>query len=84
MARSRSWRGERELPYTKYRYKDGRATSYLSPRAAVVQSVVTTGACQADDAHPGRFQIWLGFSLPSGCYATAAIRQLLVYSTAAG
>lgn len=66
----------RELLFTKYAFRDGVVTSRLSPRPTVVQTTVEAGADTPDRYFPGRFAVPLNFFLPSGSYATAAIRQL--------
>jgi len=66
----------RELPFTKYAFRDGAVTSRLSPRPTVVQTTVEVGADTPDPYFPGRCAVPLSFFLPSGSYATGAIRQL--------
>ncbi|MFE4924859.1 tRNA pseudouridine(13) synthase TruD [Streptomyces sp. NPDC056661] len=67
------------LPFTKYRFVEGVPVSSASQRTTVVQTAVSVGQIAEDPAHNGRFCVELRFFLPSGCYATAAIRQLLFY-----
>jgi tRNA pseudouridine13 synthase len=65
------------LPYTRYGWEQGRITETTSNRATMVQTDIATGAFEPDQFHPGRLAWQLQFFLPSGCYATAAVRQIL-------
>lgn len=45
-----------------------------------MQTIITVLAEPTpDDRFPGRQCVTLGFFLPSGCYATAMLRQLMAY-----
>lgn len=68
----------RELAYTKYTFDEGRAAEHISMRPTVVQTVVSISTAEPDDFRDGRSKVALNFFLPSGCYATAAVRQLLL------
>lgn len=68
----------RELARAKYTFDDGRIEEHSSPRPTVVQTVVTVSPAEPDDHREGRAKVGLNFFLPSGCYATAAVRQLLM------
>jgi tRNA pseudouridine13 synthase len=68
------------LPYKRYGWDQGRITEGASNRATVVQTSITTGPFEPDRFHPGRLAWQLQFFLPSGCYATAVVRQLLTLS----
>lgn len=70
----------RELPYARYGFEDGRPVEKQSLRPTTVQTTVTVTAREPDAHHPGAYQVTLGFFLPSGCYATAAVRQLLAFT----
>ncbi|WP_410575593.1 tRNA pseudouridine(13) synthase TruD [Amycolatopsis sp. cmx-4-61] len=72
----------RELPFRKYTFADTRPVSRLSPRPTLVQTTVTISGFAPDEHHPGAFEVTLGFFLPSGCYATAAVRQLMTIVSA--
>ncbi len=72
----------REIPFTKYSFEHGVIAKRTSTRASVLQTVVTVGGFRPDEEFAGRFQATLGFFLPSGCYATAAVRQLVTYVSA--
>ncbi|MFE4333868.1 tRNA pseudouridine(13) synthase TruD [Streptomyces sp. NPDC056831] len=65
-----------ELDYRRLTF-GSEAPETSSPRATVVQVALQVDAAQPDDAHPGRAAVTLCFALPSGCYATGVIRQLL-------
>ncbi len=66
-----------ELPYQRYAF-DGRAQpTHQSARPTVVQAAVTIDQTGPDDLIACRYQAGFSFFLPSGCYATAAVRQLL-------
>ncbi|MET8760697.1 tRNA pseudouridine(13) synthase TruD [Lentzea sp. NPDC004782] len=69
----------REIPFVKRSLHNGLITAKTSTRASVVQTVVSVSGFGPDTEFPGRFQATLGFFLPSGCYATAAVRQLVSY-----
>ncbi|MDS0139288.1 MULTISPECIES: tRNA pseudouridine(13) synthase TruD [unclassified Amycolatopsis] len=68
-----------DLPYRRYTFENGVPIGTASTRPTVVQTVVAVSGLEADPFHPGRFAITARFFLPSGCYATAAIRQLLAH-----
>lgn len=61
----------RRLPYRKY-YGE----SDFGYRATVIQTQITCGALEEDDAFPGKARCELSFFLPSGCYATMCVKQL--------
>jgi tRNA pseudouridine13 synthase len=67
------------LPYTKFEFVDGTPMPLASSRTTVVQTVIAMSPAEEDHSHSGKFCVELRFFLPSGCYATAAIRQLLSY-----
>lgn len=69
----------RELPYARYTLDDGRAKAHTSMRPTVVQTTVSLSCHKPDELIAGKFSVGLNFFLPSGCYATAAVRQLLAY-----
>jgi tRNA pseudouridine13 synthase len=69
----------RDLPYERYSFDGGVPIAATSRRPTVVQSTVSVGRCEPDGTTPGRASVSLGFFLPSGCYATAAIRQLFAW-----
>jgi tRNA pseudouridine13 synthase len=66
-----------ELPYTRHTYRDGQFATKESRRPSVVQTTIMVGAAREDELFSGRHRVELRFFLPSGSYATAAIRQLL-------
>jgi tRNA pseudouridine13 synthase len=70
-------RTQRDLDYLKYRFESGRPVATTSSRPTVVQALVEVAGVGPDTARPGRFSTTLGFFLPSGSYATAAVRQLV-------
>jgi tRNA pseudouridine13 synthase len=70
----------RDLPYTRYGFAGDRAQPISSLRATVVQAIITVlAAPEPDECFPGRQRVTLSFFLPSGCYATAVLRQLMGY-----
>ncbi|MGK5637873.1 tRNA pseudouridine(13) synthase TruD [Streptomyces sp. URMC 126] len=69
-----------ELAYTRYTWADG-PEEHRVMRPTVVQTLVTAGADGPDDAFPGRRAVELSFQLPSGSYATTALRQLMTQLT---
>lgn len=69
----------RDLPYSRYTFEDGHPEAHESHRPTVVQTTVAISRAEPDDLIEGKSQILLNFFLPSGCYATAAVRQLLAH-----
>ena len=68
----------REIEYARYTFAEGEVvTNRPSMRPSVVQSAMRVCECEADERHPDRSKVALEFFLPSGSYATTAIRQLL-------
>jgi tRNA pseudouridine13 synthase len=61
----------RRLPYRKY-YGE----SDFGYRATVIQTQISCGTLEEDDAFPGKARCELSFFLPSGCYATMCVKQL--------
>jgi tRNA pseudouridine13 synthase len=66
-----------DLAYRRYSFDDGVVTFRESSRPTVIQTQIALGERWDDEFHPGRSAVEFRFFLPSGCYATAAIRQLL-------
>jgi tRNA pseudouridine13 synthase len=67
-----------ELDYTKYRSTgDGDVAATPSSRSTVIQAHVHAGPAEPDEAHPGHHRCEVAMFLPSGCYATTAVAQLL-------
>ncbi|WP_329126891.1 tRNA pseudouridine(13) synthase TruD [Streptomyces sp. NBC_01465] len=69
------------LPYRRHSF-DPRVPETSSRRATAVQIQIITEAVQEDEFHPGRSSAAVRFALPSGCYATSVLRQLLTPMTA--
>ncbi|GGM48689.1 tRNA pseudouridine synthase D [Longimycelium tulufanense] len=72
---------QREVEYTKYRWRDGAIRRSTSSRPTVVQSQVNVENVQPDDLFPGSVKATLSFFLPSGCYATTMVSQLFLRLT---
>lgn len=66
------------VPYRRYSFTNGEVDSVDSSRPGTIQCIIEVGDMADDEFHPGRHRITLSFFLPSGCYATSAIRQLLI------
>lgn len=66
-----------DLPYRRYTFVNGRVSFVESSRPTVIQTQIAIANCAADEHYLGRSRLEFRFFLPSGCYATAAIRQLL-------
>lgn len=66
----------RELPCTRYTYDRGTPEARQSARPTVVQTTVGFSGHRPDRRLPGGHEVGLNFFLPSGSYATAAVRQL--------
>jgi len=67
------------LPYGRYEFVDGRAEVKTSTRSTGIQTEAHIGSAAPDPAFPSRFMVNMRFFLPSGCYATAFIRQFAGY-----
>jgi tRNA pseudouridine13 synthase len=67
-----------DLPYARYGFDGGEVQVHESKRPTVVQAAVSVSAAGPDESHPGRSCVEIDFHLPSGCYATAAVRQLML------
>lgn len=65
-----------DLPYRRYAFDAEGITHRESSRPSVIQTQLAFDGAEPDEFHPGRYRVEIRFFLPSGCYATAAIRQL--------
>lgn len=72
------------LRCTKYQYHNGVISTGVSERAAVVQAMIHASMPEVDPLIDGKYLARLRFSLPSGTYATAAIRQLFAFPEFSG
>lgn len=63
------------LPYKRYEYRDGEHHHRSSHRSTVVQTRLRVTEPEPDEAIDGAYRVTASFALPSGCYATAALRQ---------
>ncbi|MEU6373193.1 tRNA pseudouridine(13) synthase TruD [Streptomyces sp. NPDC046909] len=68
------------LPYRRLS-ADPRVPETSSRRPTVIQVQIITESVQDDEFHPGRVSAAVRFALPSGCYATSVLRQLLTPMT---
>jgi tRNA pseudouridine13 synthase len=66
-----------ELTNTKYRAGEEGVVASSSTRCTAVQTQVTAGLAEPDEAFAGRSKCEVTMFLPSGSYATTAIAQLL-------
>jgi tRNA pseudouridine13 synthase len=66
-----------ELPYVRYEWTNGHAVTREIQRPTVVQSLVAVTAVRPS---AGLWDASLDFFLPSGCYATMAVRQLVMFA----
>lgn len=68
---------QRVLDHTKfYEDKDGYKGA-PEPRSTVVQTQIRCNSIEEDELHRGAFKCQFSFFLPSGCYATMCIKQLV-------
>jgi tRNA pseudouridine13 synthase len=67
------------LPYERYEFTDEGIITKSSTRSTVVQTTMEISNAGIDERHPGRGQLTSSFFLPSGSYATSAVRQVLGY-----
>jgi tRNA pseudouridine13 synthase len=67
------------LPYSRYQLTSDGVEKSESERTTVVQCSIGISEYGEDEAHPGRARVTLGLFLPSGSYATAAVRQFFSY-----
>jgi tRNA pseudouridine13 synthase len=65
-----------DLPYRRYTFGEDGITHQESTRPTVIQTQMACQPWGPDEFHPGRVAVEMRFFLPSGCYATAAVRQL--------
>ncbi|MFH9296746.1 tRNA pseudouridine(13) synthase TruD [Streptomyces sp. NPDC017520] len=70
---------EYELPIKRQTFGTDAPVSRASVRSTVVQTVIEVSDRANDEYFPGRKRVELTFFLPSGSYATAAIRQLVAW-----
>ncbi|MBV6896576.1 tRNA pseudouridine(13) synthase TruD [Xanthomonas euvesicatoria] len=68
------------LPLDKYSNENGRIEKKTSNRPTVTPSRVRLISIDEDDIYSERRKATIAFFLPSGCYATAMIRQLAHYT----
>lgn len=66
-----------ELPYARYDWSGGEAVPRETRRPTVVQTLVTVKEMRRSGPE---WNASLDFFLPSGCYATMAVRQLIVFT----
>lgn len=67
------------LNYLKYRVNEGIIKATTSIRPIVIQCVIEVNEIEIDDIFDCRWKCGVSFFLPSGCYATMAIKQLFHY-----
>ncbi|MEU3648043.1 tRNA pseudouridine(13) synthase TruD [Lentzea sp. NPDC034063] len=72
---------QRSACYDKYRWTGEAMRHTVSRRRTVVQTEVTVTSAARDELFPRRWRAGLSFFLPSGCYATNAVAQLLLQVT---
>lgn len=70
-------RQQRVLDHTKFYDEKGGDKGAAEPRATVVQTQIRCHSIEEDDLHQGAFKCQFSFFLPSGCYATMCIKQLV-------
>jgi tRNA pseudouridine13 synthase len=66
-----------ELSMNRYFAKENQETIEEVFRSAVVQAIVHTINILEDDLNPSKWKATFAFFLPSGCYATMLIKQLM-------
>ncbi|HCT75240.1 MAG TPA: tRNA pseudouridine(13) synthase TruD [Micromonosporaceae bacterium] len=67
-----------EFAYRKYRANgDADIEPANSTRPTIVQTQISAGPAEPDEAYPGQHKCEISMFLPSGCYATTAVAQLL-------
>lgn len=62
-------------------YKYSKATgveTYMKTRQSLIGTKVYVGNANTDELNRGKFKLQLDFFLPTGCYATMAVKQLLI------
>lgn len=65
-----------DLPYSRLTFDEDGIGHRDSTRPTVIQTQMAFGGVGPDEFHPGCCLVEARFFLPSGCYATAAVRQL--------
>ncbi len=73
---------ENVLKDLQYKYKrhvvvDDKIISIETDRPAIISTNVTLGKVEQDEFNAGKYKFSISFSLPSGCYATMLIKQLV-------
>ena len=67
------------IPYRRYEYRGSDLIAHPLQRATTVQTFLTVEDPEEDAYNRRRYAAALKFFLPSGCYGTAALRQMLLY-----
>jgi tRNA pseudouridine13 synthase len=65
------------LDHTKFYGETDGSKGTPEPRPTVVQTQMRCNSVEEDDLHSGAFKCQFSFFLPSGCYATMCIKQLV-------
>lgn len=65
------------LDHLKFYGEKNEGKGTPEPRSTVVQTQIRCNNIEKDDLHPGAFKCQFSFFLPSGCYATMCIKQLV-------
>lgn len=65
------------LDHTKFYENNDSRKGGAEPRSTVVQTQIRCNSIDEDDLHQGAFKCQFSFFLPSGCYATMCIKQLV-------
>jgi tRNA pseudouridine13 synthase len=73
-----------DLDYRRFAFDEVGITHRDSTRPTVIQTQMSFDSYRPDEFHEGRASIEVRFFLPSGCYATAAVRQLFGRSDLVG
>jgi len=68
-----------DLPYVKYVNRMGKVGEKLSYRPTVVQAFFEEVKVEEDELHQGFHKCTFSFFLPSGCYATMAVKQWMLF-----
>lgn len=61
----------------EFKHDDFTVGNKVIARNLIVTTTVFPLSLEEDDAHPDKFKIEISFFLPTGCYATMLIKQII-------
>jgi tRNA pseudouridine13 synthase len=64
--------------YVRHVVKADRVVAVETSRPEFIQVIIRIGKPERDEYHPGKLKCRFSFFLPSGCYATMALKQFMI------